>query len=106
MLTKLSIAHHKIKENAFSNIFIDILFSRLLTQQMWITVNRLRTKEDKLPFSVCRKQTVVFAFSIYVCIKQTEVAASVSFVFRIYIDIDVCVCICISIYIYMYMLLF
>jgi hypothetical protein len=62
LLTKLSIAHRKIKENAFSKIFIEIFFSRLLTQQTLITVYRLPTKEEKLPFPDCRKQTVVCLF--------------------------------------------
>jgi hypothetical protein len=39
-------------------------WERLLRQQTSITVNRLPAKENKLPFSVCRKQTKVAVFLI------------------------------------------
>ncbi len=68
---------------------------------------RLPTKESKLPFSVCRKQTEVcrFRFFYSVCSKQRDVAIFSS-VFRIYIYICRYVYIetaayrCIGIYVY------
>ncbi len=38
-------------------------WARLLKQPMSITVNRLPAKENKLPFSVCSKQTEVYIYS-------------------------------------------
>ncbi len=57
----------------------DMLFThkwaRSLKQQLLITVYRLPTKENKLPFSVsiCSKKRK-FAVSVSVCSKKTEVA--------------------------------
>jgi hypothetical protein len=47
----------------------------LLTQQTSITVYRLPTKQNKLPFSlsICSKQMEVLPFQFSVCGKQTEV---------------------------------
>jgi hypothetical protein len=67
-------------------------WAHLLKQQTLVTVHHVPTKENKLPFSVCRKQTEIFplSFSVYINI---ETAAYIS----IYIDIYL------STYLYIYL---
>ncbi len=77
--------------------------THLLIQQTLITVYRLPTRENNLPFFVCRKETEVCRFRFPVCSKQIEVG-----VFRIYIylyryiNIYIYIYIYICVYIYIY----
>jgi hypothetical protein len=59
-------------------------WARLLTQQSSITVHRLPTKENKLPFSayVCGKRTEVCRFRLPLEANKRKLQFSVGSVFR------------------------
>jgi hypothetical protein len=62
-------------------------WARLLKQQTLITVYHLPTKENKIPFSFCRKQMEGYSFHFPFAANKQNVSFSINTVFHMYIFI-------------------
>jgi hypothetical protein len=75
-------------------------WARLLKQQTLITVYHLPTKENKIPFSFCRKQMEGYSFHFPFAANKQNVSFSINTVFHMYIFIYIYVETAAYIYIY------